>query len=104
MTDALVRLVNGFDPAALNQLVVRGADAAIVQQWVNDRVAELPLVFDGMPLQDAIDFADYAVRVVIGRYRFAQGAQLCGGDVDIAVITPSAFRWAQKKRWGIHHE
>lgn len=104
MTDALTRLYLGFDELALNELVNRGAPAPVVEQWANDNVAALPLVFDGMPLQDAIDFAEYSVQVVIGRFRFAQGPPLCGGDVDIAVITPDAFRWAQRKEWGIHHE
>lgn len=104
LKDALIRLIKGFDLAALDQLINRGVDAAIIQQWVNDAVSELPIVFDGMPLQDAIDFAEYAAQVVIGRYRFGVGAQLCGGDIDIAVITPSRFDWAQRKRWGIHHE
>jgi hypothetical protein len=104
LTDALQRLYLGYDELALNELVNRGADLAIIQQWANDSVGALPLVFDGMPLQDAIDFAEYSVQVVIGRFRFAQGPPLCGGDIDIAVVTPDAFRWAQRKEWGIHHE
>jgi len=99
--DALVRLVKGYDEGGLNELLKRGADKAIVQKWVDDNVSELPLVFDGMPLQDAIEFANYAVQVVIGRFRFALGPPLCGGDIDIAVITPSAFQWAQRKQWAI---
>ena len=104
LTDALIRLFLGYDHYALQELINRGVDAAVIKRWTDDRVAELPLVFDGMPLQDAIDFAEYAARVVIGKFRFAQGPPLCGGDVDVAVITPGNFRWAQKKRWGIHHE
>jgi hypothetical protein len=104
MTDALTRLILGFDAAALSELINRGANQAIVQKWVDDHVSHLPLVFDGMPLQDAIDFAEYAIQVVIGRFRFGLGPPLCGGDVDIAVITPDTFRWAKRKQWGIHHE
>ena len=99
--DALTRLINGYDPNSLNELVKRGVDKAIIQKWVADHVAELPLVFDGMPIQDAIDFANYAVQVVIGRFRFGLGAPVCGGDVDIAVVTPNSFQWAQRKRWSI---
>ena len=46
-------------------------------------------MFDGMPLQDAVDFANYAVQLTIGRFRFAAGVPVCGGNVDIAVITPN---------------
>ncbi len=101
LTDALERLIKGYDPTALNELVNRGADQAIVQKWVDDSVSELPLVFDGMPIQDAVDFANYAVQLTIGRFRFGPGPPLCGGDIDIAVITPDAFEWAERKRWSI---
>ena len=100
-TDALTRLVKGFDGPALSELIRRGADQAIVQKWVDDSVSELRLVFDGMPIQDAVDFANYAVQVTIGRFRFGIGPPVCGGDIDIAVITPDAFEWAERKRWSI---
>ena len=99
--DALSRLIHGYDKAGIDELVKRGVDKAIVQKWTDDRVSELPLVFDGMPLQDAVDFANYAVQLTIGRFRFAVGVPVCGGNVDIAVITPSAFQWAQRKQWAI---
>ena len=101
LTEALVRLLKGFDLAGMNELVNRGADAAIVQQWINDGVSEVPVVYGDMPIQDAIDFARYAVEVTIGLYRFAPTLPLCGGSVDIAVITPAAFRWAQQKQWSV---
>lgn len=99
LTDALTRLIRGFDPSALDELVKRGVDRGVIQKWVNDSVSDLTIVFDGMPLQDAIDFANFAAQVVIGRYRFGIGPPLCGGDVDIAVITPADFQWAQRKQW-----
>jgi len=102
--DAVTRLVHGFDRQGINELVKRGADKDIVQKWIDDHVSELPLVFDGMPIQDAIDFANYAVQLTIGRFRFAVGPPLCGGNVDIAVITPFAFQWAQRKQWTIKEQ
>jgi hypothetical protein len=101
LVDALVRLVKGFDPASLNALVNLGVPQSTIQQWLASGVAELPLVFDGMPLKDAIDFAEYCARVVIGRWRFAAGPNLCGGDVDIAVMRPHSFQWAKRKQWAV---
>lgn len=101
MTDALVRLFQGYDVDALNELVRRGVDPQIISQWITDQVPALKIVFDAMPLQDAVDFAEYAVQLVIGRFRFGQGLPLCGGDIDIAVITPDRFRWSKIKKWGI---
>ncbi len=100
-TNALSRLIHGYDKVGINELIKRGADKTIVQKWIDDHVSELPLVFDGMPLQDAVDFANYAVQLTIGRFRFAIGVPVCGGNVDIAVITPNAFQWAQRKQWAI---
>src|SRR5438093_6595640 len=77
LPDTLHRLIKGYDLGAVNELVIRGADQAIVQQWVDDAVGEIPILFDGMPLQDANDLAEYAVHVTIGRYRFAPGPPLC---------------------------
>ena len=99
--DALDRLVHGYDRNGIKELVKRGADKEVVQKWIEDHVSELPLVFDGMPIQDAVDFANYAVQLTIGRFRFSMGVPVCGGDVDIAVITPDALHWAQRKQWAI---
>ena len=99
--DPLRRLIKGYNAKALEELVNRGADKAIIQQWVKDGVPELPLIFFGMPIKDAVDFADYAVQVTIGCFRFSGGPPLCGGDIDIAVITPAAFHWARRKQWSI---
>ena len=100
-TNALMRLIKGYDARGLDGLVQRGADQAVIQRWVDDEASEWPVVFDGMPLQDAIDFADYAAQVTIGAFRFGVGPPRCGGNIDIAVITPVAFHWAQRKQWSI---
>src|SRR5262249_40118046 len=99
--DALTRLIKGYDPGALGELIRRGVDRNLMQKWAGDWVSRLPLGFDGLPIQDAIDFANWATQVVIGRFRFGIGPPLCGGDVDIAVITPRNFQWAQRKQWAI---
>jgi hypothetical protein len=99
--DALQRLFLGFDTAALQKLVDRGVDPTVIQAWINAGEPALPLVFDGMPIQDAVDFAQYAANVVIGRWRFGPGAPLVGGAVDIAVIRPRSFSWAKRKQWSI---
>jgi hypothetical protein len=79
----------------------RGVDVPLVQKWVDDNVTEWQTAFDGMPIQDAIDYAQLLTSMTVGWFRFGIGAKLCGGDVDIAVITPDSFVWAQRKRWAI---
>ncbi|MCD6282622.1 hypothetical protein J7J84_03315 [bacterium] len=99
--EALTRLIKGFDPQVLDDLAHHGIDRDTIETWAGKAAGELPLIFDGMPLQDAIDFANFAVQVTIGVCRFRVGPPVCGGDVDIAVITPGKFHWAQRKQWAI---
>ena len=47
-------------------------------------------------LQDAIDFARYAVETTINTMRFKNVVETVGGNVDILVITPDETRWLQK--------
>ena len=48
-------------------------------------------------LQDAVDFAKYAVDVTIKTMRFINVVETVGGDIDILVITPDESKWLQKK-------
>jgi len=98
LTDAIERLHWGRDGAALNLLSKRfDINADEVHEIL--KPLQYPVLFDGMPLQDAIDYAVYLVNVVIGRFRFVLGAPLCGGEIDVAVITPNEFTWVQRKSW-----
>ena len=48
-------------------------------------------------LQDAIDFARYAVQVTIDTMRFQKTVKTVGGPVDILVIRPDGGRWISHK-------
>ncbi len=60
-----------------------------------------PIIYEGMPLQDAIDLAVYLVNVTIGHSRFAVGPPVCGGDIDVATITPRGMQWISRKSWQV---
>lgn len=98
VTDAIVRLHHGRDDRIIGKLAERFKlkPEEIVELL---KEYEYPVIFHGMPLQDAIDYATYMINVVIGRFRFVIGAPLCGGEIDVAVITPNAFTWVQRKTW-----
>jgi hypothetical protein len=100
LTDAIIRLHWGRDESALG-VIAKNFNKSIDD--IREMLAPLqyPVIFDGMPLQDAIDYAVYLVNVVIGRFRFVVGAPLCGGEIDVAVITPGTFTWIQRKSWGV---
>lgn len=100
LTDAIIRLHWGRDDSAIDILANRfGVSKEEIFKLLEQ--LQYPVFFDGMPLQDAIDYAVYLINVAIGRFRFVIGAPLCGGDIDVAVITPNVFTWVQRKSWEV---
>lgn len=99
-TDAIVRLHHGRDDHALQIISQRfGVPTEEIVELLGPLQYAVP--FAGIPLQDAIDYAVYLVNVVIGRFRFVVGAPLCGGEVDVAVVTPNNFTWVKRKDWKV---
>lgn len=57
-----------------------------------------PLVQAGMPLQDAIDLANYLAEMTVNFSKFAPGASVVGGPIEIAAITKyEGFKWVKRK-------
>lgn len=54
------------------------------------------ILWEYFTLQDAIDFARYAVEMTIQTMRFKKVVETVGGEVDILVITPDETKWLQK--------
>lgn len=98
MTDAIVRYHWGRDDRAIDVLAQR---FEVPREEIFAILAPLqyPVSFEGMPLQDAIDYAEFHVQLTIDRFRFVVGPPLCGGAIDVAVITPNAFTWVNRKTW-----
>lgn len=66
---------------------------AIIRQQM-----EIPFVLPAMPLQDAIDFAEFMVDVTVKFARFRPGAPTVGGPIEIAAISKhEGFRWIRRK-------
>ena len=75
----------------LNTVKIKQGD-----HWID--LPDNPLTFNFMPLQDAIDFAVYAVRTTIETIRFQQKAKTVGGPIDVIVIRPNeAPQWIKRK-------
>ncbi len=65
----------------------------------NDKIirSPAPIVWDAMALQDAIDFAIYAIRTTIDTIRFQARPKTVGGPIDVLVLTPDKATWIRKK-------
>jgi hypothetical protein len=100
--EAISRLILGFGgrlPEILKMVVAppQAADqvlAALMPQL------QAPVIFAPMPIQDAIDLAEFLVRTAIQFSRFCPGPQVVGGPIEIAAITKhEGFKWIQRKHY-----
>ncbi len=48
--------------------------------------AEYIIPFDGMPLQEGIDYVKFCLDIMINQTKFVIGAPTCSGNVRIAVV------------------
>lgn len=67
----------------------------------NGNYSALPcedILWQYFTLQDAVDFAKYAVETTIQTMRFKNVVETVGGNVDILVITPDETKWLQKEQ------
>lgn len=99
-TVALDRIYRGLDPLLLQDVgtLLRpdsadGLGKALERQrW--------RVLFDGMPLQDAIDFAKFLLDLGCNFRRFSQDAPQIGGDADIVAVTRTRVFWPHRKPIG----
>lgn len=93
------RLIHGIDQGMLAAILQSG-------RWTgmpNDLVAlvmpfQLAQPFD-LPIREAIDWVFTAVYITIRAMKFSHLPPICGGPVEIAVVTADRpFRWVRHKR------
>ena len=94
----LHRLVLGRDQRVPAWLANAGVDPNVIRDI--EQLAYTPLVDPAMPVQDAINLADFLVDVAKGYSAFAPGANSVGGETDIAVVTRhEGFKWIRRKHF-----
>ncbi|MBV9719233.1 MAG: hypothetical protein JOZ77_07930 [Candidatus Eremiobacteraeota bacterium] len=57
----------------------------------------MPARLRGMPLQEAVKFADYLGQAAIGYDRFCTGNPAVGGKLDVVAIQPDGLHWYRRK-------
>lgn len=64
------------------------------------QACSVPLVMPAMPMQDAIDLAEFLIDLTIKFSRFNMGAPTVGGPIEIAAITKhEGFKWVKRKHY-----
>ena len=71
-----------------------------VPQGVGPALPDFPVALNLFSLQDAVDFADYAIQTTIDTMRFQIRPKTVGGPVDLLVIKPDEALWLRKKTLG----
>lgn len=77
-----------------------GGDGRIIQRlWQDSLENPLPLPnYQFFSLQDGIDYATFLVRTTIDAQKFLPMPKSCGGEIEVAIITPTGgFEWIKSK-------
>ena len=102
LPEAITRLLLGVSTALPQALVNLGVPAPDVAGYVSAIQAQVQqqLVQSAMPIQDAIDLAEFLVDVTIKFVRFSPGNPMVGGPVEIAAVTKhEGFKWVMRKHY-----
>jgi hypothetical protein len=100
MPHVMNRLLYGVDDAIVDSIVASG-------KW-NDTPNMLVQILEEhrlnprayLPLRDAVDYVHSAIYCTIKAMKFSTRPQVCGGPIEIAVISSDRkFRWVRHKEW-----
>ena len=98
--EPIQRLIMGFGtglPQVLRDLGTPEEQVAPAIEQIRARL-QVGLFSPSMPIQDAIDFAEFLVYLTVMWSRFTPGAATVGGPVEIAAITKhEGFKWVKRK-------
>ncbi len=75
----------------LGEVYTKAADGTFSQ------LPQAQLAWQYFTLQDAVDFAVYAVRATSDTLRFLPRLKTVGGPIDVLVITPDGAHWLARK-------
>jgi len=92
------RLYNGYDARIVDKLKAAGVADEILKDVFKVENWRMPIAYNGMPVQDAINFAVYILETTIGAANFELNpAPTCGAPVQVAVILPdNGWQWVKK--------
>ena len=100
--EAIGRMILGFGgrlPEILRAVVKPPGAADEVLKVLMPQL-QAQVIFAPMPIQDAIDLAEFLVHTAIEFSHFSPGPQVVGGPIEIAAITKhEGFKWIQRKHY-----
>jgi len=93
------RLMFGVDDN-IKGMILQSGKWAGTDAELTDLLAQFQLGHPLLPIRDAIDFVHSCIYSTIKAMKFSILFQVCGGPIEIAVITTDRrFRWVRHKQW-----
>ena len=93
------RLIFGADENLINALIKSGKWSGTHQELM-DVVSSQRFSHGTLPIRDAVDYVYSCIHSTIKAMKFSNMSQVCGGPIEIAVITSDRrFRWVRHKKW-----
>lgn len=100
--EAIARILLGISldtEAALVSLGVPPPEAPVAVDHIKSAVSR-PFVAPAMPIQDAIELAEFLVYSTVQFTRFTPGHPTVGGPIDLATVTKhEGFKWITRKHF-----
>ena len=94
------RLSMGYGFLVRARLEAAGLDEDVASTLLDD--LEIDVVFDGMPVQDAVDYATFILNTTIGYTTFSMSLSPCGGPLQVATILPdNGYEWLAEPKVGL---
>ena len=100
--EALDRLLMGVSSTVKSVLVAAGHASSDVDNLYLEmvRAAGTTMVIPAMPIQDAINFAQFAVKTSANFARFGFRPETIGGPTEVGAITShEGFKWIARKHY-----
>jgi hypothetical protein len=95
----ILRLINGADED-LKQEIVNSGKWSGTPVELDALCAKQALRIPMLPIRDAVDLVHACISSTIKAMKFSDLPQICGGPIEIAVITSDRrFRWVKHKTW-----
>jgi len=88
------RLYYGHDPRATQEIQAIGVSADKLKK-VYEKY-KTSIIYDGMPVKDAINLVRFILHTTIGLQSFEIGAPSCSEPIQTAVIDEDGFKWIDK--------
>jgi hypothetical protein len=96
------RLYYGFDPQMMQWFEDVGVLEEVRRGLFDEKRYRTHVPYHAMPVQDAINFAEFVLQTTIGYSSIQVGPPTCGGPLQVSVILPeSGFEWVSRPKFGI---